>query len=114
MKLDRNINEDALGKYAVINLRKLNVACGNPATFQRWTPAVQQALKTLEEVGALEWGTTGAPDEFFLLKLKDKYAEPGLRAYAAAAREDDPEYADQVQELAARSGRFSPFCKAPD
>lgn len=114
VKLDRDINEDGLGKYAIINLRKLQEVCGNPSTFERWTPGVAQALKTLEEAGALEWGRTGDPDEFFLIKLKDRYAETGLKGYAEAACVDDPEYADAVFDLSQRAGLNSPYCKRPD
>lgn len=114
MKLDRNINDDGLGKYAIINLRKLDELCGHAGIFERWTPAVAQALKTLEEVGALEWGRPGTPDEFFLIKLKDQYAEAGLTGYANEAAKDDAEYAGEVREMASRAGPHSPFCKKPD
>lgn len=114
MKLDRHINDDGLGKYAVINLRRLQELCGGQTTFERWTPGVAQALKTLDEVGALEWGRTGEQDEFFLIKLRDRYAEAGLKAYADAARVDDKEYADAVFDLSQRAGLNSPYCKRPD
>lgn len=55
MKLDRNKNPDGRGKYALINLRKSTV----------------------------EWGDT-ANDDFFVIKLKDRFAAPALRAYAEA------------------------------
>lgn len=114
MKLDRDLNKDGCGKYAIINLRKLNDLCGHASPFQRWTPEVAQAIKTLEETGALEWGRTGAPDEFFLIKLKDKYAKHALEQYAAAVGSDDPEYSDAVFDLSKRSGKNSPFYKVPD
>lgn len=114
MKLDRDINPDGCGKYAILNLRKLNQVCPGIQPFQRWSPEVAQALKTLEEAGALEWGQPGAQDEFFLIKLKDKYAAAALETYAAAARCDDPEYADAVLALAERAGPNNPFCKNPD
>ena len=114
MKLDRNETDDGLGKYAVINLRKLNETCGHHSTFHRWSPEVEKALKTLEEVGALEWGRVGDPDEFFLMKLKDKYAMNALMAYSSSAYKDDPEFADEVRHMALRSGPFHPLCKKPD
>ena len=114
MKMDRNLNDDGLGKYAVINLRRLNETCGHTGTFDRWTPAVEQALKTLEEVGALEWGRAGHPDEFFILKLKDKHAQAALYGYAASAETDDAEWAAEVDALALRSGPAHPLCKRPD
>ena len=55
MKLDRNVNPDGRGKYALINLRTNKV----------------------------EWGGEGG-QQFFVLKYKDKFAAPALRAYAKA------------------------------
>lgn len=114
MKMDRNLNADGLGKYAVINLRRLNATNGNIGAFERWSPEVAQALKTLEDVGALEWGTVGTRDEFFLIKLKDKHAQAALLGYAASAEEDDFEWAEEVAEMARRSGRANQWCKSPD
>lgn len=114
MKMDRNENTDGVGKYAVINLRKLNETCGHAGIFHRWSPEVEQALKTLEDVGALEWGRVGEQDEFFLVKLKDVFAPGALRGYAAMADGVDPEWAAEVREMLPRSGIDSPFCKRPD
>jgi len=114
VKLDRDMNDDGLGKYAIINLRKLNELCSYPSTFERWTPGIAQALRTLEEVGALEWGRTGEQDEFFLIKLKDAHAMHALMAYSADAHKDDPEFAEAVRQMALRSGPFHPMCKRPD
>lgn len=58
MKLDRNINPDGRGKYALINLRR----------------------------NTIEWGGPTPEEQFFVLKLKDEFAAPALRAYAAAVR----------------------------
>lgn len=115
MKLDRNENDDGLGKYAVINLRKLSL-CETGATFgPRWTPGIMAALKTLEDNGALEWGRTGERDEFFLIKLKDINAEAALLAYADHAHHNgDEEFAREVVDLSQRAGPNSPFCKRPD
>ncbi len=82
MKLDRNTNPDGKGKYALINLRTNKV----------------------------EWGNN-LEDEFFVIKLKDRFAERALRAYALAVREfikhcDPPltehmeEWAEEVEGLA--------------
>lgn len=114
MKLDRNENADGCGKYALINLRTLNQVAGYVDTSQRWTPQVQAALETLKSTGALEFGRTGEPDEFFVIKLKDKFAMAALLAYANAIAADDPEFAEQVHELAWRSGLCNPYCKNPD
>lgn len=115
MKMDRNINDDGLGKYAVINLRRLNETSGHCSTFERWHPKIAEALKTLDDAGVLEWGRTGEPDEFFLIKLKDINAEHALVAYADQANHNgDKEFAGEVYELARRSGRHNPHCKHPD
>jgi hypothetical protein len=114
MKMDRNTTDDGLGKYAVINLRRLNETCSSAETFQRWSPEVQAALDTLESVGVLEWGRTGEPDEFFLIKLKDVNAEHALIAYADQVNYSDKEFAGEVYELAKRAGANSPYCKHPD
>lgn len=103
MRLDRNMSADGTCKYAVVRLRDLPD-----------TPTARQALKTLEGAGVLDYGRPHQPDEFFLIRLKDKYARPALLNYAAMAFEDDPEYSREVQALADRSGSRSPFCKRPD
>lgn len=113
MKMDRNENLDGVGKYAIINLRKLTEKCDG-GTFRRWSPEVEQALNILESVGVLEWGRTGEADEFFLIKLKDKHAQAPLFAYAASAKVEDPEWAEEIEELARRSGPAHPLCKTPD
>ncbi len=115
MLLDRNENDDGLGKYALVNLRKLQAVAGNPSTFERWTPEVREALATLSKLGVLELGKPGEQDEFFVIKLKDVHAEYSLRGYAMAAKHGgDEEFSREVELLADRSGRKSPFCKKPD
>lgn len=89
MKLDRNLNADGLGKYELKNLRTGQVVtdCG-----------------------------VGEEHEFFVIMLKDECAQAALYAYAQGAefRLGDQEWADEVRELARRSGPASPFCKTPD
>lgn len=111
MKLDRNVNQTRRGKYALINLRK----------------------------NIVEWGDVGDSNEFFVIKLKDRYAKGALRGYVAAlaleleeltaeALEvggsaqvmimkevlDLKEWKDEVAALAERSGSAHPECKRPD
>lgn len=105
MQLDRNLNPTGKGKYALINLRKVD---GDPRT------AIEMAAAIVAKPDALQLGIVGEPDEFWLIKLKDKYAAAALQAYADAAQADDPEYANQVREMVQRSSQNSPFCKAPD
>ncbi len=85
MKLDRNINPDGRGKYALIKLRELYIDHGD------------------------------TPDtEFFVIRLKDKYAEAALRAYADAAIIDgESEWGLEVGALAAKAAAH-PNKRKPD
>ena len=105
MKLDRNINPSGKGKYALVNMRKIK---GDPRTAQELAAAI------LANPEAVEFGEACGPDEFWLIKCKDKHAKAALEAYADSVRADDAQFADEVQEIARRSGPASPFCKAPD
>jgi hypothetical protein len=108
MKMDRNINDDGQGKYALVNLRKLRALTGE----QR--EAADKAIEQLASSGVLEWGDVNTPDEFFPIKLKDKHAARALQAYADSIEPEDPEFASEVKELVKRAGLASPWCKAPD
>lgn len=99
MRLDRNIKGS--GKYALVRVRKL-------------TPHGRDILDQMVTAKVADMGTAGDEDEFFAIKLKDKYAQAALLAYAKAAAADDPEYAADVRELAARAGPASRWCKKPD
>lgn len=88
MRLVRSTSEDGRCKYAIVDNR------------------------TGEKVEA----KVGDPEEFFVLKLKDKYAPAALRAYADAVRADeagDREYAREVWQLSMRAERM-PNRKRPD
>lgn len=113
MKLDRNINANKLGKYALLRLRKLEEYIAQE-TFGELAPEIAAAIKTLETAGILDWGLEGTEGEFFVCRLKDKYALDALTAYATAAYGDDIEYAAEISEMALRSGPRSPWCKRPD
>ena len=90
MKLDRNINPDGLGRYAVIDLRKLD-------EIQR--EKLREGGSVMLPTSAI---TLGEPDQFFVLKYKDKFAPAALKAYAEAVHKealsigtsnpDDPRY----------------------
>lgn len=115
MKLDRNLNSDGLGKYALLKLRVLakhERASGSP--FHRWDADIEDALVTLEDAGILDWGRANSESEFMLIRPKDRYAQAALRAYAQAAEGDDPEWADEVRRMSDRAGPDSPYCKTPD
>lgn len=109
MKMDRNINNDGTGKYAVVNLRRVLALEGTDDHKE-----ARIALEALERIGVLEWGRVGEPDEFFLVKLKDLFAPGALRGYAAMASGVDPEWAGEVREMISRAGIDSPFCQHPD
>jgi hypothetical protein len=103
VKLDRDINTDGKGKYALVRLR--TITAGSEA---------DGLLKRLDELGVVDWGRIGEPDEFFVIKLRDKHARRALRAYATNAYFQDIEYGQAVDNLADRAGAMNPFCKLPD
>ena len=86
MRLMRNATESGQGKYSLIDNR----------------------------TGARVESVPGSADEFFVLKLKDLHSEPALRAYANSVRAHDPEFAADLDALAARAGKNHPNCKQPD
>ena len=64
------------------------------------------------EKNSVDFGDT--PDtEFFVIRLRDKYAAPALAAYAMAAYRDDEEYGLEVLNLAKQSAEH-PNQKPPD
>ncbi len=107
MKMDRNMSLYGTGKYALINLRKI------PNRLQSDDPDIL-SVGVVRNPEAIEMGLVGAKDEFFVIKLKDKYARAAMLAYASAAQADDPEWAGEVRDLADRASEYSRFCKAPD
>jgi hypothetical protein len=60
----------------------------------------------------VDFGDT-ADSDFFVIRLKDKYAAPALAAYAMAAYRDDQEYGLQVLNLAKQAAEH-PNQKQPD
>lgn len=120
MKLDRNINNDGAGKYALLKLRVYR----DLADDARKRAADAMAL--LEGYGILDWGIPESESEFFLIRLKDKYAGDAIRAYADAVQKDAQQernevasrdkyqWAVEVLKLCERAGDLSPFCKQPD
>lgn len=115
MKLDRNINGNGRGKYALLKLRKLDEFTPPDDPFQQVASPIADAIKTLEDAGILDWGITGTEAEFMLIRLRDKYAPGALYEYALAAERDgETEFAAEVRAMAHRSGLMSPWCKKPD
>jgi hypothetical protein len=96
MKLDRNIPKNlGRGKYALVKMRKV---------VQLSEDEVYEALALLKLKGVLDYGNESDSD-FFVIRLKDKYASPALAAYAGAAWSDDTEYAQEVFDLAKTAAR---------
>jgi hypothetical protein len=114
MQLDRNLSDsEGRGKYALVKLRALE-SYRSDKLFECYTPKISEALKVLENAGVLDWGYTQTESEFFVIRLKDRYAQEALHAYAVEARSADPEWADEVTKLARRAGPANPWCKYPD
>lgn len=106
MKLDRNINQSGKGKYALVRLR--GIEAGSEAHKLLWQ---------LYDLGVLDWGMVGDPDEFFVMKLKDKFSYRGLLGYMKGIElEETPEFefAQAILDMAKRAGPNSPYCKIPD
>lgn len=122
MKLDRNTNKGGSGKYALVKMRRVR-ELREALDHQRQTfgqssdlsyEIVRNSIATLADFGVLDDSEAESEGEFFVIRLRDKYAREALIAYAFAANVDDPEYADEVMALAARAGPNSPFMKRPD
>lgn len=114
MKLDRNINPNGRGKYALLKLRRLAEfdKPGTPEHMHR--ESIRHAMKLLETHGILDWGNA-TDSEFMLIRLKDKYAAGALYTYASYAISDgEVEYGQEIMEMAKRSGEWHPNCKKPD
>ena len=111
MKLDRNINGDGHGKYGIVKNRALQ--CAKDVHSPQGLMEIEYAVKVLEAAGVIEWGDT-PETEFFVIRLRDRYATVALQSYASMAYIDDAEYAKEIVDLSNRSGRYHPLCKKPD
>jgi hypothetical protein len=117
MKLDRNESRgpiEGCGKYALLDMRKLNELYAGHSTFHQFSPAIEQALKVLEAEGLIQYGPVGDKEEFFVVKLKDRHSPAALYAYADSIRSTDPEFAAEVTQMCFRAGERSQWCKEPD
>jgi hypothetical protein len=99
MRLDRNLNPDGKGKYALIKLRVAEPVVIESAFAQS---GYQKPLRYELDADAVDFGDTPETD-FFVIRLQDKYAAAALRAYAMEAGNDDPEYAADIFELVERA-----------
>lgn len=104
MRLDRNITNPKRGKYALIKLRV------DTPVHHAGKVADGRTLRVKPE--AVDFGDT-LDSDFFVIRLKDKYAGPALTAYANAAAKDDPEYAAEISALAWAAQRH-PNRRSPD
>ncbi len=122
MKLDRNINKNGRGKYALINRRKLSDSQNDCLDLAAGHPELCATIQG----HAIE---TGSESDYFVIKFTDRFAEEALRAYASEvraqarsamntslARHEWMEYADEVQDLAerARELKRGGMSKLPD
>lgn len=109
MKLDQEAK--GRNKYALIKNRRLDqLAAENGGELD---PKIAHALALLLEQGVLDVGDK-PETEFFVMRLKDRYAGPALLTYANHAAAGDIEYANGVNRLSKRSGMSHPNCKTPD
>lgn len=107
MKLDRNITEPRVGKYALIKMRDWPLTSDIIETYKR------RELSLSIPPYVIDLGDT-ADSDFFVIRLKDKYAHAALSAYADAARKDgNLEFAEDVMELALIA-LLHPSKKLPD
>lgn len=106
MKLDRNLNWNGRGKYALIKLRNCALDAGI------LSQAKSENLMVTVAPQDIDLGDTEDSD-FFVIRLKDKYAYEALKAYAYAAAADESEYANEVLELAEKAFRH-PSKRKPD
>jgi hypothetical protein len=95
MKLDRNINPDGRGKYALILLRKVRINldhcqdCGAPAArhpkdVHRHHEFVEPTTITIPRE-AVDFGE--GKQDFFVMRLKDQFCPSALRGYYEGIRE---------------------------
>jgi hypothetical protein len=92
MRLDRN--EKGRNKYAIVPLRRLEDRSLGP----KEQALAEACIQVLQSLKLISFGD-GSSD-FFVIKLRDRYAHHALRAYGNAAMESDKQYASEVLALA--------------
>lgn len=124
MKLDRNVNPNGNGKYALVNIRKLQpVLCKFDADDTSCSESeleLIQAFNVLKRAGVLTIGNESPGDQFFVMKYKDLFTAPALAEYSHAVRQllhansdlspEDrislEEYAEEISEESKQALRF--------
>lgn len=88
MKLDRNLNRDGGGKYALVNMRKLAPVTDRLFTKNCTTEdiAICDAVNLLRKHGIISAGNETPGDQFFVMKYKDQFTAPALQAYTDAIK----------------------------
>ncbi len=113
MKLDRNLPDNGKrGKYALLLMRKLDDL--RTGTFGELPEGIRDALQVLIDEKLIDWGDAGTESEFFVIRLKDRFAREALFGYSHAALDVDPEWSEEVYRLGRRAGPSSRWCKDPD
>lgn len=86
MKLDRNSNPAGRGKYALVNMRILNAALTSEdlSLTKEERQQISGLFDLLRARGILTTGEESPGDQFFVVKYKDRFTAPALRAYACA------------------------------
>lgn len=95
MRLDRHINQDGRGKYALLKLRRQELPI---------SPEAMEAAELLKREGLLQFGNETEDAQFFVLKYTDKFAVRALEAYARAvwaeaARMGDPGLVEFAEDM---------------
>lgn len=98
---------DGNGKYAIIRMDKLKAVVDHNGS-------IREAIALLVQAGLVENPSKGNPEEFFLIKLKDRNAPEALLAYSKTVFRRDAELGVEVYALSLRSGVNHPQCKDPD
>lgn len=115
MQLDRNMNIGR-GKYALIKLRERMYRGRNQPIIAGVTSDVAGGLGAryaMVLAEAIDYGDT-MDNDFFVIRLKDKYAADALSAYAKAAMADgEIEYGKEINELAIKAIHH-PNSRKPD
>jgi len=85
MRLDRNVNPDGTGKYALVKMREVNRLRNQSGQLP---DDVTKAFMVLESRNIMLYGDESDGDQFFVMKYKDKFTALALFAYARAAMEE--------------------------
>lgn len=114
MKLDRN--EKGRGKYGLIKRRRIEQLEALHEGGGGYVAAeeLHNAIALLERAGVIDWGDT-VDSEFFVIRLRDRFARAALHAYAVIAQiHGQITYGNEVADLSRRAGLKHPNCKTPD